>query len=292
MKRVIGYLGGGVGNQLFTYAAAWAFAQRERLELVLDVSNFPRDLEYRRTYALQNFNVGDIRLIDDFRTWDVVYRLNEWYRTRFPTMPPRLGPILGERDYLQFEPLTVGGAIRLFPTIYILGYRQNEQYFADQAMELRRKLAFAFAPSVEARRRVEEIRVGNSVAVHFRQMHIVPFGDTRRNLLTNTYYAQAVMTMRQRVPGARFFCFGDSLANVDRLIERGPDVVTLPPVSDGPPDISDLWLMTHCRHFIISNSTFAWWAAWLGARADSLVFCPDTRGFVNGVTPARGWQVI
>jgi hypothetical protein len=296
MKRVIAYLGGGIGNQLFIYAAAWAFAQRERLELALEVSNFSRDTFYRRTYALRHFNTGDVRLLDHGDTFDFVHRLYGRYRRRFPTMPPRLGPILGESDYLQFEPLAVGGAVRLFPTIYLLGYRQNEEYFADQAAGLRRKLEFSFEPSIEARRRADEIRAGNAIAVHFRQLHQVPSGETRPNFeipqMAGTYYAEAVARMRQQVPGARFFCFGDSLANLDRLIEPGPDLVTLPPVSDGPADISDLWLMTQCRHFIISNSTFGWWAAWLGAQADSRVFCPDTRGFVNGIAPARGWRVI
>jgi Glycosyl transferase family 11 len=296
MKRVIAYPVGGIGNQLFIYAAAWAFAQRERLELVLDPSNFSRDTFYRRTYALQHFNTGDVRLIDNGNTFDFVYRLYRSYRQMFPTMPPRLGPILGEADYLQFEPLTVGGAIRLFPTIYLLGYRQNEQYFADQAAGLRRKLEFVFAPSVEARRRAGEIRACNAVGVHFRQLHQVPSGETRPNLeipqLAGTYYAQAVARMRQQVPDARFFCFGDSLANLERLIDPEPNVVALPPVSDGPTDISDLWLMKQCRHFILSNSTFGWWAAWLGAQGDSHVFCPDTRGFANGIAPARGWEVI
>jgi hypothetical protein len=296
MKRAIAYLVGGIGNQLFIYAAAWAFAQRERLELVLDTSNFSRDTFYRRTYALQHFNTGDVRLIDNGGTFDFVYRLYRSYRQMFPTMPPRLGPILGEADYLQFEPLTVGRAMRLFPTIYLLGYRQNEQYFADQAAGLRRKLEFTFEPSVQARRRAGEIRACNAVGVHFRQLHQVPSGEMRPNpeipQLAGTYYAQAVARMRQQVPDARFFCFGDSLANLERLIDPGPNVVTLPPVSDGPADISDLWLMTQCRHFILSNSTFGWWAAWLGAQADSHVCCPDTRGFANGIAPARGWEVI
>jgi len=56
--------------------------------------------------------------------------------------------------------------------------------------------------------------------------------------------------------------------------------------------VRDLWLMTHCRHFIIANSSFSWWAAWLGARPGSIVLCPDTRGFEYQIAPARGWEVI
>jgi len=296
MRRVIAYLGGGVGNQLFIYASAWAFAQREGRELVLDVSDFARDTIYRRSCALQYFNVGKIPLVDQPWTWDLIRRVYGACRRRFPAMPPRLGPILGETHYLRYEPLAISGPARLFPAIYVLGYRQNEEYFADQAAGLRRKLEFAFAPSIEARRRAEEIRACNAVAIHFRQLHQVPSGKTSPNLdipqLGKSFYAEAIATMRKRMPDVRFFCFGDSLANIERFVGPAPDVVAAPPVSDGPPDISDLWLMTQCRHFIISNSTFGWWAAWLGARTKSLVFCPDTRGFVNGIAPARGWEVI
>lgn len=296
MRRVIGYLGGGIGNQLFVYAAAWAFAQRNGLELVLDVSDFAHDTFYRRTYALGYFNVGDVSLIDDFRSAKFIRRLYGIYRRRLPSMLHRLGPILGETSYLHFEPLAISAATRLFPTIYLLGYRQNEQYFADQSQALRRKLEFVFDPSIQARERADELLNCNSVAIHFRQLHEVPSGETRPNLripqLETTYYAQAVEAMRRRVPNARFFCFGDSLANIDRLVRPASDIVIRAPVSDGPADICDLWLMTQCQHFIISNSTFSWWAAWLGSRADSVVFCPDTRAFANEIAPARGWVVI
>jgi hypothetical protein len=296
MRRVIAHLVGGIGNQLFIYAAAWAFAQRNNLELLLDVSAFPRDAFSRRTYALGYFKLGDVTLIDDPRSADVIRQRYDRYRRKFPRMPPRLGPILGESNYLQFEPLTVSAPIRLFPTIYVLGYRQNEQYFADQSVGLRRKLEFTFDPSIQARRRAEEILECNAVAVHFRQLHQVPSGETRPNArirqLDKAYYAEAIDTMRKRVPDARFFCFGDSLANIDRFIALDPDIVIPAPTGDDPADICDLWLMTKCRHFIISNSTFGWWAAWLGSQPDSIVFCPDTRGFENGISPVRGWVVI
>jgi hypothetical protein len=36
-----------------------------------------------------------------------------------------------------------------------------------------------------------------------------------------------------------------------------------------------LWIMSLCKHFIISNSSFSWWGAFLGETEDSIVLCPD-----------------
>jgi hypothetical protein len=296
MRRVIAHLVGGIGNQLFIYAAAWAFAQRNDAELILDVWAFPRDTYYHRTYALGCFNLGNPALRDAASPAEFIHRQYRRLRAVLPFVPPRVGPILGERSHLQCEPLTVAGSMRFFPTVHVFGYRQNERYFADQAEGLRRKLEFVFAPSLEARAQADRILGCNAVGVHFRQLHQVPSGETRPNAqirqLDEGYYSAAIEAMRKRVPDARFFCFGDSLANLERFFPAGVEQTVPKPTSDTPADVRDLWLMTKCRHFIIANSSFSWWAAWLGARPDSLVLCPDTREFEYEIAPARGWVVV
>jgi hypothetical protein len=296
MRRVIAHLIGGIGNQLFIYAAAWAFAQRNGAELILDVSAFRRDAFYRRTYALACFSLGDVALRDAASRAELIHFHYSRLRMVFPFMPQRLGPIVGERNHLQCEPLTAAALLRLFPTVHVFGYRQNEQYFADQASELRRRLEFVFSPSNEARAQADEILACNAVGVHFRQLHQVPSGETRPNAqirqLDESYYRKAIEAMRQRVPDARFFCFGDSLAGLDRFFPAGVEKVVPKATSDTFADVRDLWLMTQCRHFIIANSSFSWWAAWLGARPGSVVLCPDTHGFEHEIAPARGWVVI
>jgi hypothetical protein len=296
MQRVIAYPVGGIGNQLFIYAAAWALAQRHGAELILNVSAFARDTFYRRTYALAHFNPGEVVLRHDASPAEFIHRQYRGVGTIFPLLPPRLGPIVGERSHLQFDPAMTDGSLRNFPTVHLFGYRQNEQYFADQADGLRRKLGFAFQPSAQAREQAKEILGCNAVAVHFRQLHQVRSGGTRPNTqirqLSERYYVDAINEMRQRVPDARFFCFGDSLANVERFFPAGVDMVLPQPTGDDPADIRDLWMMTKCRHFIVANSSFSWWAAWLGSRPDSFVLCPDTRGFEYEIAPAQGWEVV
>ena len=295
MRRVIAHLVGGLGNQLFVYAAAWALAQRAGADLILDVSAFRRDARYRRTYALDCFKLGEVSLRDGAWAAESIHRNYRRARLLLPLLPPRLGPIAGERSPVQYEPLNAD-LLRSFPALHLFGYRQNEAYFTDQADALRRKLEFVFSPSEEARTQADEIRACNAVGVHVRQLLHVRAGGTEPDphirQLDETYYHAAIAAMRERIPAARFFCFADRHAGLDRLLPPGVAKVVSQTMPDPRADVRDLWLMTHCRHFIIANSSFSWWAAWLGAQPGSIVFCPKTRGFEYQIAPARGWEVI
>src|ERR1043166_5136264 len=195
MRRVIAHLVGGIGNQVFIYAASWAFAQRTGAELILDVSAFWRDARYRRTYALACFSLGDVPLRDGAWSAEFVHRQYRSLRLLFPLLPPRLGSIVGERDPWQYEPLAAD-LLRSFATVHVFGYRQNEQYFADQAGALRQKLELVFAPSAEARAQADAILACNAVGVHFRRLHQVSAGETRPNArirqLDESYYGRAM----------------------------------------------------------------------------------------------------
>ena len=55
--------------------------------------------------------------------------------------------------------------------------------------------------------------------------------------------------------------------------------------------LDDLFLMSHCKHIIMANSSFSWWAAWLNQNENKIVICPEL-GMWSGDFYPEKWNKI
>ena len=296
-KRVVAHLAGGLGNQLFIYAAAWALSRRLDATLQFDTAAFARDWEYKRKFALHHFRGPSTVPLRDYAAADLLHRVYRKVMAQLTWLPPRLGPLLGERadEVICFDPAWNRLAPEMKGALHVFGFCQNEAYFADHAAALRAELTLLFAPSPEAEAFADEMRATQAVCVNLRRLHeVIPGTNIPKpgmKVLGAEYYHSAVNLVRERFPDAVFYCFGDTLEGVHTLLPRDTKVVLVPALPDRPADICDFWVMQQCRHYVIANSTFGWWAAWLGQKSGSMVVCPVTEGFQYKVAPAKGWIV-
>lgn len=130
-----------------------------------------------------------------------------------------------------------------------------------------------------------KIRDRTAVAVHVRFFD-QPLISGVNNALGD-YYIRAVALMESLAPSAHYFIFSDQPESARALIPLPDASVTMVTHNRGDKfAYADLWLMTQCQHFIIANSTFSWWGAWLAESAVTLVISP---GSVKGVLTAWGF---
>ena len=252
-------LHGRLGNWFFQYAVGRRLALRHGAELRLNL--FDRFKLYE----------GGVSWVSR-----VLRRLP--LRARMTVVPPlralygrRLGLNNG-RVYYEEPRYGYNAEVLALPDGACLrGYFQSERYFRDIATEIRQDIVLPVSPDYSVRTVEERIRKTNAIAVHVRRTDYVA---ARWNILDPVYYAGAMDYIRQRVTDPKFFVFSDDAAWC-RAQFAGPDceVVDLPGANDDP--FIDLRLMTLCRHYIIANSSYSWWGAWLNPSPGKMVLAPS-----------------
>lgn len=273
MNKVVVVIQGGVGNQLFCYAAARRLALVSEAELVIDdVTGFSRDRQYRRRYMLDHFHISA-------RKASSAERLEPFpdLRRRVLKGLSRWRPF-GERTYLEqegtaFEERLLGLKVR--GVRYLEGYWQSERYFLDVAQTIREDLRIVLPTDPLILRLGSEIRNYNSVAIHVRWFDMLENVST--NNVSADYYNKAIAMIEKKVDSPRYFVFSDNPAASRLKLALPSGRATFVDHNDGADaTCSDLWLMTQCKHFIIANSTFSWWGAWLADCNKKTVVAPDS----------------
>jgi hypothetical protein len=267
---------GGLGNQLFAYAAARRLALVSNAQLVIDhVSGFRYDSQYQRHYQLEHFAIP-CRKATAAERLEPFSRIRRNLLRRWNARCP-----FEQRSYIQqlgidFDPRLL--TLRLSGTLYLEGYWQSESYFKDVEPQIREDLRI-IPPKDDANQQMAA-RIQNQVAV---AVHVRFFDEPEQsspsqfsaNNAPNDYYQRAIAEMEQRVPGGHYFLFSDRPEAALARIPLPDDRITLVHHNQGDAmAYADLWLMTLCQHFIIANSTFSWWGAWLSENPNKVVIAP------------------
>lgn len=266
---IVTRLCGGLGNQLFQYAAARRLAHRLETELVLDPGWYARipSSDTPRKYELDNYPVRGRKTSQAESCW---CRLHQGrLLRRLPFLP---------RKWKHCRETTAGfdPAILALPdNVYLDGYWQSPKYFEDIADLIREELTPIPSPGVDDAKVHAQIRAGVSVAVHVRRGDYVTnaAAASMHGVCSLDYYRAALEYLAARLTQPRFFVFSDDPQWVRaNLPLPGPGFF----VDHNGPDgaFQDLRLMAACEHQVMANSSFSWWGGWLNPREDKIVVMP------------------
>ena len=290
--KLIPRIFGGLGNQLFCYAAARRLALANNAELVLDdVSGFAYDAVYQRHYQLDHFNIP-CRKTTSAERLEPFHRVRRYLKRRWFQRKP-----FAQRAYLVQEGIDYDPRLLHFKpqgTVYLEGYWQSEDYFKDMEASIRQDLQIKPPTDPVNLAMAAHIQGCTAVAVHVRF-----FDDLQASSINNApgdYYSRAVETMEHLAPTAHYFIFSDQPEAARARIPLPDERVTLVAHNRGDENAyADLWLMTQCNHFVIANSTFSWWGAWLNSSAEKIVVAPkhwgDNQTDVRDLIPQK-WVTL
>lgn len=286
---VIARLAGGLGNQLFMYAFAKALAVRNGVPLVLDTrSGFIRDRNYRRTYLLDYLTPPEREASrTQSRAWPLIGRTLQSLDRKLNARLP-----LEKRYYLRERSAGFDVEIhdmRITRPVIVDGYWQTERYFDD--LPLRDLIHFpeSLTRAIDAESQL--IQNSNAVCLAVRRYEEIPNLKRPMVILDANYYRRAMAQLEEQVENPHYFVFAQDMRWARENI-RSDHPITY--ASEKDPDagaIQDLYLMTQCRHYIISNSTLHWWGAWLSPNHEKTVCAPRVGWHSEDTVPGR-WEKI
>lgn len=265
---IIVRLMGGLGNQLFQYAAGRRLSHKHGVELKFDTSGFVND-PLQRSYNLYHFNVcGSMANGEEVALFNPENRLKRLVGRLLGR--PRIGGVFYARDFIFEEQILNAPA-----DLYLIGYWQSERYFRDIESIIRAELTVN-DPLQDKDRDIATV-MGNteSVALHVRRADYVLDSRTSKRYGTCDlgYYQRCIESVTERVATPHFFVFSDDMAWARAHLNiKFP--TTFVEHNDDASNYQDLRLMSLCRHNIIANSSFSWWGAWLNNNPDKLVLAP------------------
>ena len=290
---------GGLGNQMFQYALGRHLALKNNTELVLDTTYFdqsPKNKKHfvKRNYDLDVFNIKARMLSPQeadqlpSRNVSTIRKIKHRFK-KILSLYDRHDNcrVLTEKTPFSFDEkvLTSG------KNTYLIGFWQNEKYFKDIDELIKADFIHVNTCPEKVSMLAREISNSNSVCLNVRRGDFV--NNLTHGFVGMGYLFKAVRYIRQAVPFDKIYVFSDE---VDWCAENLRLDVPHDFVSHdyaGSKFSSYLGLMARCKHFIIPNSTFGWWAAWLSSNREKIVVAPKRWVNVPGLDATdiipKGW---
>jgi hypothetical protein len=115
-----------------------------------------------------------------------------------------------------------------------------------------------------------------SVCIHVRRGDYwnEPHVNERFGVCPIEYYDEGIRLMKQRLSKPTFFVFSDDLDWARGNLKPDAPCIFVD-CNKNISGVHDMRLMMACKHFIIANSTFSWWGAWLSTSPDKIVISPE-----------------
>lgn len=284
MIRIV--LLGRTGNHLFQYALGRVLAERHGVPLVMDGSWFNAEGWEQVSHFLKlplqasvvrRFSLGSraLRKLTGKHYWEY-----------------RGVPVLREAAADQsFD----AGFLEAPADCLLFGYFQTPRYFEGIAPQFREEINGLMAAGVAIDcKALEGLAAPESVAVHVRRTDYLTLPVFK--VCDRDYYHKAMKQLRGCLKNPRFYIFSDD-PEWCRTEFRGEDQQVIDTGSAAANPLHDLRLMSWAAHHIIANSTYSWWAAWLGTKPGQQVIMPSrwyAYGIVAPIEEKRlpGWTVM
>lgn len=265
-------LQGGLGNQMFQYAAAKALAVKWNTVVQQDLSIFKihQHKSWCRPYELDVFDIeATKRFSTSFLNKMWLTLINQYGQNTLVKLLKRKSRVFDSsistmEDWKSCSDNTI-----------LIGYFGTELYFKEYRTEILKDFQFKTPLDERNETVANQMKATNSVSVHIRR------GDYLNEVNSKVFaqvspewYNRAIQKVQASKGATHFFFFSDDIEWCRSVFSEIENAVFVD-WNHGSDSYRDMQLMSFCKHNIIPNSTFSWWGAWLNNNPDKMVIAPS-----------------
>ena len=272
-------LRGRAGNQLFIYAFArnLSLITEQPVTICTRIDN-KKDIKFSKFQNdLSEFNISpDVKFDDSFKfPW---FANNDFFITKiFRKLAPSIFfKIMSKFNvFLWFEETFKKVSIETKNDAFLDGFWQCESYFADNFQKIVcNELTMKKKLSERNQFLYNEIKNNESVCVTIRRGDYCSDEKVKRNyyVCDEKYFEKSIKRILELRPNCKLIVFSDDIDWAKKTL-KFPEKTLF---ESGEDSISEkLFLMSSCKHFILSNSSFSWWAQEMSKSLNKIVVCPQ-----------------
>lgn len=276
---IIVKISGGLGNQLFQYS----FGKYMGLRLGAEVRYDFRTVMNRPGFTDRDFGLSAFDIDPEAATGDEIMRLRRFtgrFSERIWRKAVEKMPFLS-RSYMV-ESLEVPAPAESNECYYD-GYWQHYRYAEKAAIRFRDEVTKSIECGADTGGLAARIKSTESVSIHIRRGDYIsnPANVKLYAECSAAYYERAAGFMEGQCNDPAWYVFSDDIEWARNTLS-GRNCIFI----EGNNAVTDMFLMSCCRHNIIANSTFSWWAAWLNRNPGKIIVAPQHwyNGKLNEVT--------
>lgn len=289
----------GLGNQMFIYALGRAISLEYKEKLCLDLEWFRETDE--REYGLCHLSLPETTLFIDNHP---LIKLGKKIKLKLLRnhMPKNNDPaaLLQRKNAFTRKCGVFSVTTRsydpvlkkpLSPLKIYYGPFQSAKYFDKYRHIICSDLKVSTPVSKEHSALIDQMKSVQSVCLHIRRGDYLT--SPEHNVCQADYFLRAVQKIQELIPSPVFFVFSDDIDWCRTTFKENNFIFCSEPSNT---DYEELRLMYNCKHFIIPNSTFSWWAQYMGDYEEKIVIAPDR--WYNGISKdikdiyMPEWEVI
>lgn len=241
---------GGLGNQLFQYAAAKSLALHHQTDF--KIYNREYDIDTKRSFLLDKiFGPESFVTTNELPTFSSARKLASKLQ------------VWNKRHYVKEKQGASKDDFFSIPKDAVIdGYWQNHQFISA---EVQKDLKEEIGPII--------LKPKNMVAVHLRGGDYFSNSAIQKHHgnLTEDYYKKAIHEITKAIPNAEFHLFSDEPRAFEWEFLIKENIMWM---SQGD-TLKDFHSLKSYQNYIIANSSFSWWAAYLAMNSESQIIAPS-----------------